>query len=87
MRMIRTLSESDSGQQREEEKKKLVTQWRESDATIDALVLKKQKEISKVMQVGGFHFFICLFQRKVGKSFLDVRPRFQPADPCPRSHA
>ena len=51
MRIIRTLSESDSGQQREEQKRRLQLQWKESDAIVDQLVLRKQKEITKVMQV------------------------------------
>ena len=51
MRIIRTLSESDSGEQREEQKRLLQNQFRESDQIIDQLVFKKQKELSKVMQV------------------------------------
>ena len=51
MRVIRTLSESDSGSQREEQKRQLQTQFRETDATLDSLVLKKQKELTKVLQI------------------------------------
>ena len=49
--MLRTLSESDSGQQREEQKKKLQLQWRQSDTKVDQLVFRRQKELSKVMQL------------------------------------
>lgn len=51
MRIIRTLSESDSGEQREEQKRRLQNQFRESDQLVDQLVFQKQKELSKVMQV------------------------------------
>ena len=51
MRVIRTLSESDSGVQREEQKRQLQAQFRETDAALDGLVLKKQKELTKVLQI------------------------------------
>ncbi len=51
MRIIRTLSESDSGQQREEQKRRLQHQFRDSDATINKLVQRKQKDLSRVMQM------------------------------------
>ena len=51
MRVIQTLSESDSGEQREEEKRKLEHQFRQSDQRLDQLVLKNQKDLTQVMQV------------------------------------
>ncbi len=51
MRIIRTLSESDSGHQREEQKRRLQLQWKESDGNVDQLVFRKQKDLSRVMQV------------------------------------
>ena len=50
MRVIRTLSVSDSGEEREEEKMKLEQQFRESDQKLDNLVLQRQREMTKVMQ-------------------------------------
>ena len=48
MRVIRTLSEiSDSGEQREEEKRVLEKQFRESDQKLDSLVLQHQKDLTK----------------------------------------
>jgi exocyst complex component 4 len=52
MRVIRTLSEiTDSGEQREEEKRELERRFRESDQNLDSLVLQHQKELTKTMQV------------------------------------
>ncbi len=51
MRVIRTLSESDSGSQREDQKRQLQAQFRETDQAVDQLVLKKQKELTKVLQI------------------------------------
>ena len=52
MRVIRTLSEiSDSGEQREEEKRVLEKQFRESDQKLDSLVLQHQKDLTKTMQL------------------------------------
>ena len=50
MRVIRTLSETGSGEEREEEKRKLEHQFRESDSKVDTLVLQKQRELTTVMQ-------------------------------------
>lgn len=50
MRVIRTLSNSDSGEEREEEKRKLELQFRESDQKIDTLVMQRQKEMTQVLQ-------------------------------------
>ena len=52
MRVIRTLSEiTDSGEQREEEKKELERQFRQSDQKLDSLVLQHQKDLTKTMQL------------------------------------
>ena len=52
MRVIQTLSEiSDSGEQREEEKRLLEKQFRDSDQKLDSLVLKHQKDLTKTMQL------------------------------------
>ncbi len=51
MRILRTLTESDSGQQREEQKRRLQVQWKESDTAVDALVLRRQKELTRVMNM------------------------------------
>ena len=50
MRVIQTLSRSDSGEEREEEKTKLEQKFRESDIKLDHLVLQRQKELTQVMQ-------------------------------------
>jgi exocyst complex component 4 len=50
MRIIRTLSISDSGEEREEEKVKLEVQFRESDQKLDGMVLQRQREMTQVMQ-------------------------------------
>ena len=50
MRVIQTLSVSDSGDEREEEKMKLEQQFRESDEKLDRMILQRQKELTKVMQ-------------------------------------
>ena len=50
MRVIRTLSVSDSGEEREDEKLKLEQQFRESDQKLDHMVLQRQKELTQVMQ-------------------------------------
>ena len=51
MRVIETLSESDSGEQREAEKQKLEEQFYQSDQRLDKLVSKHQKDLTQVMQV------------------------------------
>ena len=53
MRVIETLSESDSGEQREAEKQKLEEQFRQSDQRLDGLVAKHQKDLIQTMQVYG----------------------------------
>lgn len=50
MRVIRTLSDSDSGEERESEKIILEQQFRDSDQKLDNLVLQRQKELTQVMQ-------------------------------------
>ena len=52
MRVIRTLSEiTDSGEEREEEKRELERQFRQSDQKLDSLVLQHQKDLTKTMQL------------------------------------
>ena len=52
MRVIRTLSEiTDSGELREEEKRELERQFRQSDQRLDSLVLQHQKDLTKTMQL------------------------------------
>ena len=52
MRVILTLSEkTDSGEQREEEKRELERQFQQSDQKLDSLVLQHQKDLTKVMQL------------------------------------
>ena len=50
MRVIKTLSVSDSEKEREDEKMKLEEQFRKSDQKLDNMVLQRQKEMTKVMQ-------------------------------------
>lgn len=49
MSVIRTLHETDTGQEREEEKKKLEQQFKQSDGRLDSLVANRQAELSAVM--------------------------------------
>lgn len=51
MRVIRTLSESDSGEQREEEKLKLKQQFEQSDKHLHALVQSNQKDLTQVREI------------------------------------
>ena len=52
MRVILTLSEkTDSGEQREEEKRELERQFQQSDQKLDSLVLQHQRDLTKVMQL------------------------------------
>ncbi len=50
MRIIRTLSESDSGDEREKERRELEAQYKDSDQKLDDHVLRRQKELTQVMQ-------------------------------------
>ena len=48
MRVIRTLSEiTDSGEEREEEKRELERQFRQSDQKLDSLVLQHHKDLQR----------------------------------------
>ena len=50
MSVIRTLHETDTGQEREEQKRKLEQQYKSCDAKLDKLVAKNQNDLSNVMQ-------------------------------------
>ena len=49
MSVIRTLHETDTGQEREEQKRKLEQEFKSCDAKLDKLVAKNQNELSNVM--------------------------------------
>ncbi|XP_023334923.1 exocyst complex component 4 [Eurytemora carolleeae] len=49
MSVIRTLHETDTGQEREEEKKKLELQFKESDTRLDSMVGERQADLAAVM--------------------------------------
>lgn len=51
MRVIHTLSMSNSGQQREEEKQKLQASFRQTDINIDRMIMDHQRNITRVMQL------------------------------------
>ena len=50
MSVIRTLHETDTGQEREEQKRKLEQEFKSCDAKLDKLVAKNQTDLSNVMQ-------------------------------------
>ena len=49
MSVIRTLHETDTGQEREEEKRKLEAEFKQCDTTLDKMVASHQGELSSVM--------------------------------------
>ena len=49
MSVIRTLHETDTGQEREEEKRKLETEFKQCDTRLDKMVAEHQGELSAVM--------------------------------------
>ena len=49
MSVIRTLHETDTGQEREEEKRKLEAEVKQCDTTLDKMVASHQGELSSVM--------------------------------------
>jgi len=49
MSVIRTLHETDTGQEREEEKRKLEEQFKESDARLNEMVVERQSDLAGVM--------------------------------------
>jgi exocyst complex component 4 len=49
MSVIRTLHETDTGQEREEEKRKLETEFKQCDTRLDRLVASHQGDLSAVM--------------------------------------
>ena len=50
MSVIRTLHETDTGQEREEQKKKLEQEYKSCDIKLDKLVARNQNDLSNVMQ-------------------------------------
>ena len=50
MYVIRTLHETDTGQEREEQKKKLEQEYKQCDTRLDQLVALHQGDLSSVMQ-------------------------------------
>ena len=50
MSVIRTLHETDTGQEREEQKRNLEAQFKSCDSKLDKLVCQNQSELSNVMQ-------------------------------------
>lgn len=50
MSVIRTLHETDTGQEREEQKRKLEAEFRDCDGRLDQLVARRQGDLSTVMQ-------------------------------------
>lgn len=51
MNVIRTLSTSESNEQRDEEKAKLEKDYKKSDQQLDELISLYDKELTQVMQV------------------------------------
>lgn len=51
MSVIRTLSASETNEQREKERAKLEKEYKKSDARLDELVAAHSQEITQVMQV------------------------------------
>ena len=49
MSVIRTLHETDTGQEREEEKRKLEAEFKQCDTRLDRMVAEHQGELSAVM--------------------------------------
>jgi len=49
MSVIRTLHETDTGQEREDEKRKLELEYKQSDARLDKLVVERQGDLASVM--------------------------------------
>ena len=80
MRVIRTLSESNSGEQREEEKRKLQIQFRQTDQNVDQMVMRRQKELTKILQVKKNNNKDTQTGKTNTPSFLDPRARVQPAE-------
>lgn len=64
MSVIRTLSGSETNEQREKERAKLEKEYKKSDARLDELVAEHANEITEVMQV-------CIFYIKCHK-FKDI---------------
>ena len=50
MSVIRTLHETDTGQEREEQKRKLEQEYKTCDTRLDKLVARNQTDLSSVMQ-------------------------------------
>lgn len=60
MSVIRTLSGSETNEQREKERAKLEKEYKKSDARLDELVAEHATEITEVMQVCSVMFLKCL---------------------------
>lgn len=56
MSVIRTLSASETNEQREKERAKLEKEYKKSDARLDELVAAHAQEIMEVMQVQRYYF-------------------------------
>lgn len=61
MSVIRTLSASETNEQREKERAKLEKEYKKSDARLDELVAAHAQEIMEVMQVCLYSIFWVLF--------------------------
>ena len=67
MSVIRTLHETDTGQEREEQKKKLELEFKQCDTRLDQLVAYHQGDLSSVMQT--YSTLSGRLHRLVGKNF------------------
>lgn len=72
MSVIRTLSASETNEQREKERAKLEKEYKKSDARLDELVEQHAQEIMEVMQVGDRTFTLFLWNN--GQSRTDGSP-------------
>lgn len=61
MSVIRTLSASETNEQREKERAKLEKEYKKSDARLDELVAIHAQEITDVMQVSIYFKKLCTF--------------------------
>ena len=73
MSVIRTLHETDTGQEREEEKRKLEAEFKQCDTTLDKMVASHQGELSSVMATYSTVSFFFEYEKQPGNSlFLGV---------------
>ena len=74
MSVIRTLHETDTGQEREEEKRKLEAEFKQCDTTLDKMVASHQGELSSVMATYSTVSFFFEYEKQPGNNFfLGVR--------------